>query len=418
MNQFFFCNKYLVFILSFFSPMIINIGGEVSPSFLFIGATLPLWIKYLNFNKKTYFKSIVHLFILLISIQCIWAIFTNTTAIEQIKGILIIVSGFLHFLYYYMVYMFNRETIKWAVLGTFLSSFFFINVLAEIAGGEFGMWKFQIMPRLVTACSLIYLWGCNRKIILKYSPLLFLLIGSVGLATGARSSGLIPFLAGAITLLLQRKNNTTGQIKKYLLLGISILYMAYALIYVPNVMNGNITAGNTEQLKRLDNPYNPLNLLMLGRADSIIPFMAFLDKPLTGWGYHIKDPNHKYNQMQEKMISNNSDTIINPHSEYYDYIPGHSGWGYIACSYGIAGFLIIFFMLRKIISLLFQSFIAHDKYLLLRINVTIGFLWNLLFSPIAHIKTSPIDMAIIIVFSMYAIAEYQKKNNRQKTSIQ
>lgn len=405
----FFCNKYLVFILSLFSPMIINIGGEVSPSFLFIGITFPIWIKYLKFNNKSIFKYIVHLFILLIIVQCIWAIFTNTTAIEQIKGILIIVSGLLHFMYYYMVYKHNREVIKWSVLGTFISSFIFINVLAEIAGGEFGLWKFQIMPRLVTACLLIYLWGNKNRIVLKYAPLLFLFIGCVGLATGARSSGLVPFLAGGITLLLQKKSSTPTQIKKYLLLGTGILYLAYACIYVPNVMNGNITAGNTEQLKRLNNPYNPLNLLMLGRADSIIPFIAFLDKPLTGWGYHIKDPNHKYNQMQEKMVSNNSDTIINPHSEYYDYIPGHSGWGYIACSYGILGFLIIFFILKKTLSILFHSFIAQDRYLLLRINIAIGFLWNLLFSPIAHLKTSPINLAIIIIFSLYAIAEWKQQ---------
>lgn len=417
MNQSLFYSKYLVFILSFFSPMIINVGGEVSPSFLFIGATFPLWTKFLKFSKRSVFKYIVNLFILLIAVQCIWALFTDTTAIEQIKGILIVISGLLHFMYYYMVYIYNPKSIKWAVLGTFLSSFVFINVLVEIAGGEFGLWKFQIMPRLVTACLLIYLWGIKNRIVLKYAPLLFLFIGCVGLATGARSSGLVPFLAGGITLLLQKKSSTPTQIKKYLLLGTGILYLAYACIYVPNVMNGNITAGNTEQLKRLNNPYNPLNLLMLGRADSIIPFMAFLDKPLTGWGYHIKDPNHKYNRMQEKMMTSNSDTIINPNTEYYDYIPGHSGWGYIACSYGILGFLIIFFILKKALSLLFQSFIVRDKYLLLRIHVTIVFLWNLLFSPIAHLKTSPTDIAIIIVFSIYAITEYQNRVHQQQLSI-
>lgn len=413
----FFCNKYLVFILSLFSPMIINIGGEVSPSFLFIGITFPIWIKYIKFNHKSIFKYIVHLFILLIIIQCIWAPFTNTTAIEQIKGILIIVSGLLHFMYYYMVYMHDREVIKWSVLGTFISSFIFINVLAEIAGGEFGLWKFQIMPRLVTACLLIYLWGNKNRIILKYAPLLFLFIGCVGLATGARSSGLVPFLAGGITILLHKKSSTSTQIKKYLLLGMGILYIAYACIYVPNVMNGNITAGNTEQLKRLNNPYNPINLLMLGRADSIIPFMAFLDKPLTGWGYHIKDPNYKYNQMLEKMVTTNSNTIINHNSEYNTYIPGHSGWGYIACSYGILGFLIIFFILKKTLSILFYSFIIQDQYLLLRINIAISFLWNLLFSPIAHLKTSPTDIAIIIVFSIYAITEYQNRVHQQQLSI-
>lgn len=403
MSQSFFCNKYLIFILAFFSPMIINIGGEVSPSFLFIVATSPFWIKKLNFKANTPFKYILKLLIALVCVQTVWALFAVTPVIEQIRGILIVVSGIFYFMYYYMVYSNNRDVVKWAVLGGFLASFIFVNVLAEVAGEEFGFWKFQVMPRLVTLCSLVYLWGCNKRLVVKFAPLLFVFIGCIGLATGARSTGLGPFLAGTIAFVLQMKRKVNlNQIKKYLVVGFCLLYAAYALLYVPNVLNGNISGGNTDQLKTMENPYNPMGLLMIGRADSVVPFLAFLDKPLTGWGYFTPDPHGVYHKMVMDMHAYDEITLNFLASTP---IPGHSGWGYLSCSYGILGFIICFLIVRKSFGCLFKSFVVHDKYLLYRISVSIGFLWNFLFSPLAHFKTSPQAIAAVVAFSLIALQE-------------
>ena len=404
-----FCNKFLVMLLAFFSPMIINIGGEVSPSLLFIVATSPLWIKNLNFKAKTPFRYILHLLLALVAVQIVWAMFAVTPLMDQVKGILIVVSGIFYFMYYYMVYSYNKEVVKWAVLGSFLASFVFINVLADIAGGEFGFWKFQVMPRIVTMCVLIYLWGSKNKYVVKTAPILFILVGGLGLATGARSTGLGPFLAGTITIVLQLKKRVDlSQIKKYLLIGCCLLYAAYALVYVPNVMNGNISAGNTEQLKSMDNPYNPLALLMIGRADSVIPFLAFLDKPLAGWGYFTPDPHLKYHKMQLAMLDEGDVDVTSLDAIQ---IPGHSGWGYLSCSYGILGFLICFLLVKKALSCVFKSLVVHDRYLLYRIFITIGFLWNFLFSPLAHFKTLPSVIAAILVFSMPALRGSQNKEH-------
>lgn len=402
MRQTIFANKYLVFILAFFSPMIINIGGEVSPSFLFIVATSPFWIKNLSFKGRTPFKYILNLLLFLVAIQVIWATFASTPMIDQVRGILITVSGIFYFMYYYMVYSYNRDVVKWAALGGFLASFVFINVLAEVAGGEFGFWKFQVMPRLVTLCTLVYLWGCNNKFVAKIAPLLFIFIGSVGLVTGARSCGLTPFMAGMIVFILQMKRRVNlKQIKKYLLAGFCLLYAAYALVYVPNVLNGNISGGNTDQLKAMENPYNPIGLLMIGRADSIIPFLAFLDNPLTGWGYFTPDPHGTYHKMVYDMHTDSDAPILGILAS--TPIPGHSGWGYLSCSYGILGFLICFLIVRKTFGILFKSLLVHDKYLLYRISISIGFLWNFLFSPFPHFKTSPAAIAAVLVFSLYAM---------------
>ena len=410
MKSSFFYNKYLVFILAFFSPMIINIGGEVSPSFLFIVATSPFWIKNLNFKKKTAFRYVLSLLLALLAVQAIWALFAKTPILYQIKGMLIVVSGIFYFMYYYMVYSHKRDVIKWAVLGSFLASFVFINVLVEREGSEFGLWKFQIMPRLVTLCTLIYLWGCRYRAVVINAPLMFIFIGSLGLATGARSCGLAPFLAGTIAYVLQFKERINlNKVKSYLLVGSCLLYVAYAALYVPNVLNGNISGGNTDQLKAMENPYNPLGLLMIGRADAVVPFIAFMDNPLTGWGYLTPDPDYKYHVM---VFTMHIEDDVLPDFEESTPIPGHSGWGYIACSYGILGFLICFLFVKKILSYLFRSLVVHDRFFLYRISVAFGFLWDFLFSPLAHFKTLPASMAIVLVFSIMALNEQNEKAKR------
>ena len=245
-----------------------------------------------------------------------------------------------------MVYLHNRELVKWAVLGTFLSSFVFIDILVEMEGTEFGLWKFQIMPQLVSFASLIYLWGSNNRKIVRLAPILFILVGGLGVATGARSTGLAPFLAGLLTIVLQTsKHIKVNQIKNYLLAILLIGYGFFALVYVPNVLNGRISAGNSEQLKNLDNPYNPLNLLILGRGTSIVPFIAFIDRPITGWGYLASDPKGHYTMLARNLMD--SEEMSASSSIIRGTIPRHSGWGDLACSYGIVGFLFVFLILRR-----------------------------------------------------------------------
>lgn len=406
----FFCNKIVVLLLAFFAPANLNIGGEVSPSFLFILATFPLWHKYLSVRKDKNLSYILRAFVILIITQIIWALFAETSILDQVKGISIVVSGLFIFMYYYMIYQNDRELVKWAVLGTFLSSFFFINVLVEMEGTYFGMWKFQIMPRLVTLCALIYLWGINKKKLIKVAPILFIGIGCLGVATGARSVGLVPLLAGFLTLILQFKRKV--RIKSYILLFIVLAYAAFATLYVPNVLNGRIKGGNTEQLMHVENPYNPINLLMFGRGTSIIPFMAFIDRPITGWGYLTPDPHGKYHKIALNLQSEEEYGVFRYEKE--DPIPRHSGWGYIACSYGLIGFLSIFFILKRSLSVLFSSLVAKDKYLLYRIFIALGFLWDLIFSPLAHFKYNTSALAIIIIFSVAALKEYHSPAAKMK----
>ncbi len=397
----FFWNKYLVFLLSFFQPMIINIGGEVSPSFLFILFSSPFWIQELKFKHDRILQYFAILFGLLLAVQFVWIPFAHTTLFIQIKGIMVTVSGLTYFVYFYLVMRKNPKVVKWIVLGEFLASFVFMNVLVEREGSEFGFWKFQLMPRLVISVILVFLWFVKFYWIQKIAPFLLIGIGILGLATGARSTGLVALITGMLTLSLQQKEYfQIKNVKTYLIISIVLLYIAYAFIYVPNVLNGTIQAGNTEQLKRTDNPYNPLNLLKLGRTDAIIPFVAFADKPITGWGYFTRDPNFKYRKLQIKEMSS-IEEMASMHIEigrHYN-IPGHSVWGYYSCSYGIIAFVTIFLIIIRTWQYAYRSFNQQNCWLLYRNFLLVDFTWNVIFSPMAHFKTLPMSIAIILVLS-------------------
>ena len=408
----FFSNKYLIFLLFIFSPMIISIGGEVSPSFLFIAFTTPFWIKNININNDSVLRKYSWLFTIIILVQIVWFPFAKTDDFTQIKGLLITVSGLMHFFFYYFVFRHDISLIKWAVLGTFISSFIFTDVLAIRSGDEYGLWKFHTYPHVVTGCVLVYIWFCEKKWMLKLSPLLLILIGLLGLFTGSRSAGLIPLISGLFAIvILSRKNRVyPKQIIKYAIISVFTLYSVYAFFYVPNVLNGNIDGGNTHQLRKTENPYNPINLLMIGRTDAIIPFLAFSDKPLTGWGYMTKDPDNKYHRMLNK-IGNREERNRIKYFRKSPNIPGHSVIGYYACSYGIVALVSLVIMLFRTWKYVVFSIVLQDKYLLYRLYGLISVTWHFLFSPMSHFKwLEPSTMAIIVVLSITATSDSIKKN--------
>ena len=404
-------NKYLILLLSFFQPMIINIGGEVSPSFLFILFTSPFWFPQLKFRRDRFLRYFTILFVLLLAVQVAWIPFAHTGLFIQIKGIMVTISGLAYFLYFYLVMRKNPMVVKWIVLGTFLASFVFINVLVEREGSEFGLWKFQIMPRLVTAILLVYLWFSDSQKMQKVAPCLLVGIGLLGLVTGARSSGLVPLISGGLFFLLQVNNSVKSKsLKSYFFIGLALFYGLYVCIYVPNVLNGNITGGNSGQLQKLENPYNPLNLLMVGRKDAIIPFIAFRDRPITGWGYYTPDPKRHYLNRMLKMSSENEKKRLVSGMQLSNSIPGHGIWGYYSCSYGIIAFCVFCLLIKKVWELTYKSLYSKDKYLLYRIFVLFSVSWNLLFSPMSHFKTLPMNMAILLVLSIIAMERGYKKD--------
>ena len=402
-----FYNKYLIMVLAFFSHAIINIGGEVSPSFLFMSATIPFWFRLVPFKDKNV-ATVTKLFAILLLLQIIWIPFAKTEFILQLKAVLITVSGLIYFWYYYVVYLHNKNVVKWALIASFAASFVFDNVLAEVAGGEYGLWKFEIYPRITAVVVMIYIWFIDNPKVFRRAPILLILVSLLGFATGCRSNALYHFIPGVISFFIYRYNKGLNlkRIKVLLLRGCLFLYLMYAAIYVPNVLNGNITEGNSKQLLKSENPYNPINLLMVGRADAITPFVAFLDNPITGWGWATPDPNYKYHWLNAKYQSTEmKDVSLLTNNA----IPGHSIWGAFSCGYGIVAFLVFLILVKYVTTKVFRSLVYKDKYLMYRLYVYTIFMWTILFAPPGFFKTLPASIALLLIFADTAKDEINTK---------
>ncbi len=404
-------NKYLIFLLSVFSHMMVSIGGEMSVSFLFIALTIPFWFRAVYLERDRTLSKTTKLMLLLIIVQCIWAAFHSyTDDFTQLKGIMVTVYGLIQFIFYYVAASKDSDIIKWYVLGNFIASFFFIDMIAlrdaEVVE-EYSLWKFLIYPRIIMGMLCLYLFFLKNKIVNKYIEIAFIAVGLLGLATGSRSAGLTPLTAGAIMLLVKRsKHLDWKKIRNRLAIGALLLYALYAGVYVPNVLDGSIRGGNSEQLRNTKDPYNPLYLLMVGRSDAVTPFIAFFDKPILGWGYNTKDPDNKYHQINTSLQQREFKTERVEHNT----IPGHSILGYYACSYGILAF-IIFILLMRIVMKRYIEFLRHpDEITLYASYLLIGLLWSLLFNPMPAFKlTWTVNLAFFLALSNYNIIRYGER---------
>lgn len=410
----FLSSSFIVFLISFFNRMVIRIIGEFSPTFVFSVLTIPFWISELDFKKDKVLNYFTKFFLILIALNIIWMPFSHVETIKLIKSLASPINGLLVFLYLYYAYTRNPNSIKWAILGGFLSTFFFQGELVENFGllaGTYEYYKFMIFPRIVSGIITIYVLIKWRWFRTNFAWI-FIFIGLVGFATGARSSGLIPFIAGVATLIMQRRSTSLKHFKTYVIVAVIVLYGAYAGIYVPNVLNGNINSGNSEQLLHADNPYNPINLLMVGRSDSVVPFLAFLDKPLFGWGTAAMDtPDYKYTLLAAGLSETDHDplSLLNVTQ---GMIPGHSSWGIYACYYGILGFLAFWFMMVRFWKLTTSAVKTKGKDTLLILYLALGWTWNILFSPgTIKIETGTLAMALALIVITLRIPQTKQNQN-------
>jgi O-antigen ligase len=218
-------------------------------------------------------------------------------------------------------------------------------------------------------------------------------------AHDARSSGMLFFVGAGIIWIMGRGIRITRQkLFAILIVGAVVFETAY-VFYVNAVLSNEIGGGHSSaQLKRLDNPYNPFELLMTGRGETFAAITAISDKPLFGHGSWAKDKDLKYYKIvlsyqdEEAFDLKKADSVDR-------YIPSHSilmgGW--ISCGLGgfIAVFLIFWYLCKMGFTLVLkgQDLPLYPLYVML----TITMVWTFLFSPFQHLRfTIPVVGCILM----------------------
>jgi hypothetical protein len=277
----------------------------------------------------------------------------------------------------------------------------------DVGSSEMTFFKFRLAPvitQLLFALAIFLHMKGKTKII----PVLFLVFGLVSLSMDSRSRGLIMILSAILLYLFY----TGFKFRRAYVVGgaviLIVIFQSLYIFYVNATLGGSIGGEHArEQLQRIENPYNPFNLLLTGRGEAFAAIEAIKDAPLFGHGSWAKDETFKYYKI-----------VLKYHDEEYNadkakveagLIPSHSILLGAWVNYGWFAFLAVvylFYLLMKMAVPLIRQGQAMPIYPIF-IPTTIAMIWMFLFSPLQHLRFSVPQTAAIFLTSYYLLQQMQ-----------
>lgn len=390
-----------------------NFIGVISISELFLMLFVPLFVlPKVKWRKANELRHLTLAYGLLFFFQVFSEFVVGNDVSSSLKGLAITVVSYLHFMFLCFYLSRQKSLILVLIVSQIIMKLFFGTDVAEqsvedMLQGEGATYlKFYVAPLAIS----IFL-AVSVSVINKGLPVMFSLLGLVLIFLGARSSGGLALLTGLVAYMLEHRIFTFN--KKVLVLSTvflcAIAYSFYAY-YVSRVLAGEITSGNSRQVFLCENPYNPLELLFVGRSETWVGWQAFMDKFWFGHGAWPYDTTGRYQRMMLAMHDELS-TISRNQISFHYLIPSHSVLIGSGMMNGIFAFLamayIVFYFLRKGVSYFVK---CENRYKLVLIYNVFNLFSITLFAPQSHFRqTMPVAFAIIFVLSM--------SNGKEKLSL-
>lgn len=379
-----------------------NLIGTISISELFLLFFVPLFILP-KVRWVTGMRRITIAYALLLSFQVFSEIMVGNDLDSALKGLAITVVSYLHFLFLVFYLSKQKSLILILVVSQIVNKLIFGSVIEEqsvedvLAGEAAAYLKFYVASLILLpllALSMVY-----RH---KYFFLVFSFVGMVLVFLGARSGGGVAMLSGLLAYIYEHRLFTFN--KKALVLSTMVLcivaYSFYAY-YVSQVLAGEITSGNNRQLFLCKNPYNPLELLIVGRSEAWVGWQAFMDKFWFGHGAWPYDTTGRYQRMMF-ILHDELSTMSRNQISFHYMIPSHSVLIGSGMMNGVFAFLTMAYISGYFLWIGMRSFVkCENKYKLVLIYYVLDLFWTLLFSPQSHFRlTMPVSFAIIYVLYM------------------
>lgn len=377
-----------------------NIIGQISISEIFLLIYVPLIVlPRVKWEREKELCIITKAYAVLFCFQVLSEYIVGNSLSNALKGFAITVVSYFHFIFLVTLFLKQKSMISVLILSLILKSLILgtgidIQILGSVVQGEAATYlKFYLAP-----FSLLI--GLYASIRLKYKnfPLLFSAFGLMLIHLGARSSGGAAFLSGLITyMMLHHYRKKLYVAAFWTLIGCYLLYV----YYVDGILSGEINSGNSWQVFLCKNPYNPIELLMVGRSEMWVGLQAFLDSFWFGHGAWAYDSTGRYELMMQALHG-----VEKPLS--YDYfIPSHSVLISSGMMNGIFAFLAMGYILFFFIKRGWLALGCNDrKYQLVLAYYWIVLIWNALFSPQSHFRLS-MPIAFAIIFTLYYV-DYKK----------
>ncbi len=381
----------LVLLLCIGNQIRINFIGEFALSDLFMVGYCMLYIFPQFKNKIGNDKELIYvmkLYMYLLIVQIFMELIVANEYVKMVKGFAITIFSATKFLFIWNLFKKNKRCIAYFFLCTTVVSLFTLEntegvTQAEILEGSsstaFSFFKFRIAPMIGTALVIISL--LLPKIRCHYWAIA---AGLICIVLGARSTGLMIFLTGVIVYFVKSNKKINRQkVLRYTLI-FSIIGYGLFVVYVNAVLSGTITSGNSaKQFKTVENPYNPIYILLSGRTEVPSSIAAIIDEPITGHGAWPEDPDFKYHKI---MLAFQNELLDEKTTVNNSLIPSHSVVFQSGVHNGVIAMVLMIMILMFFIKRCFKSFDKRNIFLYATVFCLMQLIWNGLFSPLSHFR--------------------------------
>ncbi len=385
-----------MFLSGLTSQVYINLIGRLMLSELLAVFFFPL------FNLSTLLKSYPTLrkvlkgLMFLLLVQILSDVYNETELSNALRGCFVIVFSMISVVFFVKCFG-NEKSVITYLFSLFVIQLLFgkVNLDVSVLEENSNFFKTRFVG-FINMFLMIVSYYLYKKRLKRIVPLIFIIYSIICLVLDARSNGLIFFISTLFLVIKNRRIKFNGM--KYIVLFIIssvVFYLSY-ISYVNKVLSNSIGGSNASiQMNAMNNPYNPFELLYMGRKEAFIAFQAILDKPVMGHGSWAEDKEGRYSNMINSIAGRN-------HVVESEYIPNHSvllgAWLFS----GILGFFAIVYIFSSLFKVYFKIFKRYYEYPVFPIITftTANMMWAVMFSPFGLLRTTfPLFASLLIVYN-------------------
>lgn len=403
-------NKIIFIIALLLMNVRVNFVGSISFTELFVLTQIPHLLKWMNVKgrKIPYLCKVVNGFYLLIVVQCIAEYMVHNSIINAVKGIAVTFMALFLMLFFLEKLLKDISLLIWMPICSIISLLLFGDQFGYAEKSDMTYFKFYVAPIVaysVCAATLIrWKWFHKNVIILLFVAALFIIIG------GARSLGFsLLFTVGFYRVIIRYRNIKLRKILPGLLIVGFIVQLFLTFVYMPKVKSGEWgSEQNREQFAMINWNSNIFAILFVARTDFFVSTIAFMDKPLWGFGSWAKDYTGEYHILQSQLIGDEY-----RESETIGYVPCHSVVMGKGVSNGIFAFIVFLWIFITVYKVGCKAIYREAPYTIFLLWIIISSFQHLMFGPPAILKNNGAS-AFAVMFALFYLKykmDNEKKNN-------
>lgn len=345
-------------------------------------------------------------------------VFNRTPQVDYLRGwanVGMILTSFM--LFTLVFYEGVDKNYRWYLAGLVLSGIYFIR-RGQYAGLEIEseFWNLKVQPWATPAMLLLLWWLYRRR---PYtSGLVAVGYAMAAVVGGARAHGMQFFLLGVGIIIVTAGSRgayqlTVAQVARYGAVGLLVATVGFGA-FVNLGLRGLLGEKTQKQLVVLENPYNPVGLILIARMHTVAGMVAIADKPLFGHGSWARDPQGRYDRRVSEMLS--SFTKEGAKVDYGQRVKeddvrrvpsGHShilaGWVYAGVFGGVFWIVQLVLITKLAIFFIKRSWCP---FLPIAMFALVSAYWSILFSPLGWGRNQwPALMAGMIIYRMWVMQQ-------------